>query len=98
MAKNPTDPNKVVWDGKSGSLVDAEALGSAIEVFLRRSEVPDSADSSASSGKGAAPKAPLNKCTGAKPKAGWFSNKSDDDSTEACDSSLCSTLKDLFVK
>ncbi|XP_019875507.2 uncharacterized protein LOC109603451 [Aethina tumida] len=75
-----SEPGKVVWDERSGSLVDAHALGSAIEVFLRKSS-PDKTKTK----------------TGSKSKTAWFS-KPDDDSTETCDSSLCSTLKDLFVK
>ncbi|KAJ9586115.1 hypothetical protein L9F63_020236, partial [Diploptera punctata] len=35
VASTPPE-HKVVWDGKSGSVVDAQALGSAIEVFLSR--------------------------------------------------------------
>lgn len=30
------EPSKVMWDERSGSLVDPHALGSAIEVFLRQ--------------------------------------------------------------
>lgn len=102
-AKSATgDPNKVIWDEKSGSLVDAEALGSAIEVFLRRGGEAETVEASpASSSKtGAVPKTTttLGKFSSGKAKSGWFSNKSEDDSNETCDSSLCSTLKDLFVK
>lgn len=101
--KDAAEANKVVWDERSGSLVDAEALGSAIEVFLRRGG-PENLDSqnktppSLSPSKGAIPKTSLNKSATGKAKTSWFSNKGDDDSTETCDSSLCSTLKDLFVK
>lgn len=94
------EPAKVVWDERSGSMVDAQALGSAIEVFLRKTTPETSGSpqtspqnspskSKSSSGKSVAGKAS---------KSGWFSGKTDNDSTETCDSSLCSTLKDLFVK
>lgn len=103
---------KVVWDERSGSIVDPQLLGNAIEVFLRRS-APETSDSKTtlsptapstttttapSSSKGAIPKNSKN--LGAKPKTGWFSGKGDDSEySETCDSSsLCSTLKDLFVK
>ncbi|KAK4883301.1 hypothetical protein RN001_006620 [Aquatica leii] len=97
--------DKVVWDERSGSTVDPQLLGSAIEVFLRRggTESPESANtlavSSSSPNKGAIPKT-SNKNTGTKPKTSWFSGKGDEsDYSETCDSStLCSTLKDLFVK
>ncbi|KAF5303502.1 hypothetical protein FQR65_LT08201 [Abscondita terminalis] len=102
-SKNLRD--KVVWDERSGSTVDPQLLGSAIEVFLRRggNESGESANtlspSSASPNKGAIPKN-SNKNTGTKPKTSWFSGKGDEsDYSETCDSStLCSTLKDLFVK
>lgn len=101
-ANNPesttVDPNKVVWDEKSGSTVDAEALGSAIEVFLRRGGEADAVEAPqplpSSSKMGAVPKTTLGKFS----KTGWFSNKNEDEASETCDSSLCSTLKDLFVK
>ncbi|VEN50960.1 unnamed protein product [Callosobruchus maculatus] len=88
-------PGKVMWDEKSGSLVDPQALGSAIEVFLRKTSPSDSSSVTTSPtktlskilGKGAAP---------GRSKT-WFS-KEDDETTESCDSSICSTLKDLFVK
>ncbi|XP_063237890.1 zinc finger protein ZIC 5-like [Bacillus rossius redtenbacheri] len=35
-AEPPPVDRRVVWDGKSGSVVDAQVLGSAIEVFLAR--------------------------------------------------------------
>lgn len=108
--KNGKESNKVVWDGRSGSLVDAEALGSAIEVFLRRGGTPESSSgsicSSTSPSKGAIPKTTQHgtKTTNVKTKtagstSGWYSNKdNEEENTESCDTSLCSTLKDLFVK
>ncbi|XP_031334177.1 cell wall protein RBR3-like [Photinus pyralis] len=95
----------VLWDEKSGSTVDPHLLGSAIEVFLRRGgpepgeQSPTLPTSVSSPSKGAIPKT-ASKNTGTKSKTGWFSGKGDEsDFTETCDSStLCSTLKDLFVK
>lgn len=94
----PKNANKVVWDEKSGSMVDAEALGNAIEVFLRRSGEGETTEEALKTG--AVPKigTGLGRYGSGKGKTGWFSNKGEDESTEACDSSLCSTLKDLFVK
>ena len=93
-----TEPGKVVWDERSGSLVDAHALGSAIEVFLRQT-TPDS--TSAQTSPHTSPnkcKMTTSNCAACRSKTTWFSTKGDSDSTETCDSSLCSTLKDLFVK
>ena len=87
-APDATKPaNKVLWDGRSGSVVDAALLGNAIEDFLRRS-----------GGTEATPASALSSTSTAHPKlksSGWFGEKGD---SEPCDSSLCSTLKDLFVK
>lgn len=104
--KSPAEGGKVVWDEKSGSVVDPQLLGNAIEVFLRRGGPESSSDNpvnltttAPSPNKGAIPKS-SNKNSGTKSKTSWFSNKGDDSEyTESCDSSsLCSTLKDLFVK
>lgn len=145
-SKKNKEESKVLWDERSGSLVDAHILGSAIEVFLRRSgpettdtptttiqppittltppsttiiqssssQSPSTSSSSfstvttssattttstlTSTSKGAIPKITQKNQGGIKSKSSWFSNKNDDDSTETCDSSICSTLKDLFVK
>lgn len=98
--KDTVEANKVVWDERSGSLVDAEALGSAIEVFLRRggTENPTEPQTSAPASKGAIPKTGINRSGSNKSKSSWFSSRGEEDSTEACESSICSTLKDLFVK
>lgn len=95
-----TEPGKVIWDGRSGSLVDPQALGSAIEVFLRHT-TPDpdpSTHSPSKASSSASSSTTPNKSTAGRTKVGWFSNKSNSDSTETCDTSICSTLKDLFVK
>lgn len=85
--------NKLRWDNK-GSFVDPHIIGNAIEGFLRKSSggrksKKSSSSSSASSG-GAS--------TSSKASSFWFGKADEDDSKDTCDSSLCSTLKDLFVK
>ncbi|XP_044259938.1 uncharacterized protein LOC123008255 [Tribolium madens] len=93
------EPGKVVWDERSGSLVDAQALGSAIEGFLRQT-TPDTGSIQTSSPHTSPStcKTPTTKSAAGRSKTSWFSSKGESDSTETCDSSLCSTLKDLFVK
>lgn len=90
------EPGKVVWDGKSGSLVDVHALGSAIEVFLRK--VTPEASSSSTSLSNSPNKKVKQKSSSGRSIAAWFTSRSDEESAESCESSLCSTLKDLFVK
>ncbi|CAH1372935.1 hypothetical protein MTP99_014389 [Tenebrio molitor] len=94
-----TEPGKVVWDERSGSLVDAHALGSAIEGFLRQTTPdPGSVQTSPHTSPNKCKTPTTSKSAAGRSKTSWFSNKGDSDSTETCDSSLCSTLKDLFVK
>lgn len=82
--------HKVVWDDSSGTRVDAQVLGSAIEEFL----TSQSSKSESSSGKPAV--------SPGKPKPGkvasWFSGGNKEPEAEACEPSICSSLKDLFVK
>lgn len=88
--------NRLKWDGRS-AIVDARIIGSAIEGFLRGGSSSSSGSKTASkessrSKKGTAPAAA---------KTGWFSRTTEDEdsSGDTCDtSSLCATLKDLFVK
>lgn len=84
--------SKLRWDNKS-SFVDPHVIGNAIEGFLRKS--------TSSSSKGAVPKDSSRSKKSSTSKTGssfWFGKGDEDDSTDTCDSSLCSTLKDLFVK
>lgn len=90
---------KLIRDGKN-AIVDSQVLGSTIGGFFRDNT---SSSSSGSQNKGAIPK----DSTSNKKKAtstfkaatgNWFGKGNDDDSNDRCDSSLCSTLKDLFVK
>lgn len=91
--KKTESAQKVIWDERSGSLVDAQLLGNAIEDFLRRSS-PDKVDNTSSPSKGAIHKTAKSTKSA---KSNWFSsnNKGEGNSEE---SSICSTLKDLFVK
>lgn len=80
--------SKLRWDNKS-SFVDPHVIGNAIEGFLRKG----------SSSKGAVPKeSRTKKSSSSKSSSFWFGKGEEDDSADTCDSSLCSTLKDLFVK
>ncbi|KAG8223196.1 hypothetical protein J437_LFUL000362 [Ladona fulva] len=102
--------NKVVWDGGSGSVVDAHQLGTAIEEYLRLQDMgTTSTQTSPSKGgsKGAegAVAAGGTVSTGnagasgaAQSSAGTKSGEESGGSESTTESSLCSTLKDLFVK
>ncbi|GJQ87235.1 hypothetical protein Trydic_g8464 [Trypoxylus dichotomus] len=104
--KSDASIQKVMWDERSGSLVDAQLLGNAIEDFLRRSS-PEKSDviaSTSSPSKGAIPKSTQAKPSNSR-KSSWFSSSNKGDGgnggsgNETCESSnICSTLKDLFVK
>ncbi|XP_073977852.1 uncharacterized protein isoform X1 [Rhodnius prolixus] len=78
--------DKVVWDKPSGSVVDPQLIGSAIEVFLtqRTGDSPQS-------------ETPTKKVAGQ--KSSWLGTETKETDEEvSCDNSICSTLKDLFVK
>ncbi|CAH1719902.1 unnamed protein product [Chironomus riparius] len=87
--------NRLKWDGRS-AIVDARIIGSAIEGFLR------GGSSSSSNSKNSKDSSRLKKGSTSTPtKTGWFSRTTEDEdsSGDTCDtSSLCATLKDLFVK
>ena len=106
-SKSSSPPEqKVVWDEKSGSVVDAQVLGSAIEVFLaRRGSGNDSPGGTSPQSSKASPTKNNDKSSSSSAGPGtssWFSgNKDAEDeagASDTCDTSLCSTLKDLFVK
>lgn len=91
---------KLIRDGKN-AIVDSHVLGSTIEGFFRRDN--SSSSSSGTQNKGAVPKdSTSNKkkvtSTFKSATGSWFGKGNDDDPNDRCDSSLCSTLKDLFVK
>lgn len=108
------DTASVIWDKPSGSVVDASALGSAIEVFLRQSGAGDVAAAPSTSGaitvqskdktqKISADIRPNNRGmvragTIATEGERWCSNRpEEEESTEGCDATICSSFKDLFV-
>ncbi|XP_050428718.1 uncharacterized protein LOC126838384 isoform X2 [Adelges cooleyi] len=85
-AQQPVDKKQdvVVWDRPSGSVVNAEVLGTAIEGFLASKKSGDSGEASPAEGE---------------PPTGTSSSKGANDQTgRTCDTSICSSLKDLFVK
>lgn len=94
------DGGRLKWDAKS-PVVDAHVIGNAIEGFLRRS----STSSNKSHTTTAKETSRLRKSDkggsnggGSSSRSVWFGKGDEDDSKDTCDSSLCSTLKDLFVK
>ncbi|XP_076244375.1 uncharacterized protein LOC143185322 [Calliopsis andreniformis] len=86
--------HKVIWDDTSGTKVDAQVLGTAIEKILTAQRGSD-ASTSSSTGK---PSVSPNKSKPSKVPS-WFpgSNK-DQEQNDSCEPSICSSLKDLFVK
>ncbi|XP_013200193.1 uncharacterized protein LOC106142833 [Amyelois transitella] len=103
----PGDAAAVVWDRPSGSVVDASALGSAIEVFLRKSGAGEAGPSTSGSptvkdAKDIRPKSrdipgpskPAGRADGER----WVANRpEEEEAAEGCDATLCRSLKDLFV-
>ncbi|XP_041765438.1 uncharacterized protein LOC121590072 isoform X2 [Anopheles merus] len=96
--------NKLKWDGRS-AIVDARMIGHAIENFITGSSSSSPSASSSSGGKkssaGGKEGGTGRSTAGAKKSvtSSWFGKADEDeDSNDTCDSSLCSTLKDLFVK
>lgn len=94
---------KLKWDTKS-PVVDAHVIGNAIEGFLRRSSTASSKSGATATAKETSRLRKSEKGAGSSNGAGsssrsvWFGKGDEDDSKDTCDSSLCSTLKDLFVK
>lgn len=94
---------KLKWDHKS-PVVDAHMIGHAIEGFLRRSSTASTKETSSSKETSRLKKAEKSgggggsNGVGATSLSSWFGKGDEDDSKDTCDSSLCSTLKDLFVK
>uniref|UniRef100_A0A182T6K9 Uncharacterized protein n=1 Tax=Anopheles maculatus TaxID=74869 RepID=A0A182T6K9_9DIPT len=93
--------NKLKWDGRS-AIVDARMIGHAIENFITGSSSSSSSSSSSkkSSTSGGGKDGSAGRSGGKKSStSSWFGKADEDeDSNDTCDSSLCSTLKDLFVK
>ncbi|XP_058063668.1 uncharacterized protein LOC131213613 [Anopheles bellator] len=105
--KHRSPLNKLKWDGRS-AIVDARMIGHAIENFITGSGSSSGgsakkADTAAKKSGGAGPTAGSQAGSGS---GNWFGKAAaaaaattdDEDSADTCDSSLCSTLKDLFVK
>lgn len=80
-------PDVVVWDRPTGSVVNAEVLGTAIEGFLAAKKSGDSGEASPADGE---------QSGGGKPSA--TATAANEPNNRACDTSICSSLKDLFVK
>ncbi|XP_077266064.1 uncharacterized protein LOC143899574 isoform X3 [Temnothorax americanus] len=94
LAKNVNARHKVLWDDSSGAKVDAQVLGSAIEKILTSGHRGSDAETSgSSSGK---PAVSPNKSRASK-VASWFTSGNKEPEQPDCES-ICSTLKDLFVK
>ncbi|KAJ2952106.1 hypothetical protein O0L34_g4376 [Tuta absoluta] len=97
----PDDAAAVVWDKPTGSVVDASALGSAIEVFLRKSGAGVSEPGPSTSAS--VPKVVVTGGNGAGSVVGVgsaterWSHPEEEDKGSGCDATLCSSLKDLFV-
>lgn len=91
--------HKVVWDDTSGTKVDAQVLGSAIEKILTAQRGSNETESVSGSSTGSKPSVSPNKPRPSKMTA-WFSSAGNKEAeqTEACEPSICSSLKDLFVK
>lgn len=79
--------SKLRWDNKS-SFVDPHIIGNAIEGFLRKSGTGGRSTRESRARKAAGPTS----------SSFWFGKADEDDTKDTCDSSLCATLKDLFVK
>ncbi|KAL5233768.1 hypothetical protein ACI65C_001178 [Semiaphis heraclei] len=92
----PNGGDVVVWDRPTGSVVNAEVLGTAIEGFLAAKKTGDSVDASPTTDGEHHEHLSEQQPPGGKPVA----KTSADPNTPArtCDTSICSSLKDLFVK
>ncbi|KAM0733713.1 hypothetical protein ACS0PU_012078 [Formica fusca] len=94
LVKNVDPKHKVLWDDSSGTKVDAQVLGNAIEKILTSTHRGNDAEmSGSSSGK---PSVSPNKSRAGKVTS-WFSSGNKEQEQTDCDS-ICTTLKDLFVK
>lgn len=86
--------HKVVWDDTSGTKVDAQVLGSAIEKILTAQKGSDSEPSRSAGKPSVSPNKPRSNKV-----ASWFSSgNKEQEQTESCEPSIRASLKDLFVK
>lgn len=86
----------VVWDRPTGSMVNAEVLGTAIEGFLAAKKTGDGASDPlpTTDGEQQLQQQPGGKPAAPPPKA----PANEPNNGRTCDTSICSSLKDLFVK
>ncbi|XP_075215098.1 uncharacterized protein LOC142320984 [Lycorma delicatula] len=93
---------KVVWDKPTGSVIDAQLIGSAIEVYLNQKVGGEPSSSSQSQNQQISSEQDQSSSnnTNTSKTTSWFGNKTKqpDEDEGTRDNSLCSTLKDLFVK
>lgn len=93
--KEKKPKSRLRWDNKS-AFVDPHIIGNAIEGFLRKST--RSARDTSRYKRGSASTSSSSAKSSSSSSSFWFGKGDEDDSKDTCDSSLCSTLKDLFVK
>ncbi|VVC31398.1 Hypothetical protein CINCED_3A011697 [Cinara cedri] len=86
----------VVWDRPTGSVVNAEVLGTAIEGFLAACQ--EKTGDSGSDGSSASDGEQQQQQPGGKPAAPPKNPANEPTNGRTCDTSICSSLKDLFVK
>ncbi|XP_053948522.1 uncharacterized protein LOC128857028 [Anastrepha ludens] len=110
----PRSKQKSWTDTTKGTIVDATVIGSAIEGFLRKGSTSGPSGSSGSTPKSSSTKtggllskesakrggrsAQSQATNAVRSTLNWFGKTDEDDSKDTCEASLCSTLKDLFVK
>lgn len=97
--KEKKPKSRLRWDNKS-SFVDPHIIGNAIEGFLRKStrQAKDARSKRSGSSATGTSSSSSSKPSTSSSSSFWFGKSDEDDSKDTCDSSLCSTLKDLFVK
>lgn len=78
-------PGRVFWEERAGSSSEPQGIGSAIESFIRKNTTGKKSSRPSKTSKDS------NK------SKSWFS-KGDDDPSDAGESSICSTLKDLLSR
>ncbi|KAG8277061.1 hypothetical protein J6590_050898 [Homalodisca vitripennis] len=88
---------KVLWDKPSGSVVDPQVIGSAIEEYLNQKGSETGVSSVIKD-------EPTPSNPSKTSKTSWFGSSTknkpaeEEGTSASCDNSICSTLKDLFVK
>lgn len=90
ISEKPSEAKSVLWDGRSGSIVDVQLFGTAIEDFLQK-KPETSSPKVRQPGK-------VKSWFSLSPKPARAQEVEEDGATASCESTLCGTLKDLFVK